>query len=325
MKKVIFILSMLVAFSWQTASADEAEFKALQDSLSIAYGKYFGSRMNMINQQQPKVDKGEFMKGLNEVMAADTANEGFLNGLAVGLTLRQRIEYLKNQNGVNINTDLAMKALVEALNNPNLTQQDMSAANSDLQVLEQDVLVKAQAYQPRTIENKKKGAEYVAQKLAAKEGYNKTASGLVYKVLTVGNGKTYGDHQDVRMKYRGTHVDGAVFDASRDTVTLNSGQVVAGFKEALMLMSPGSKIIAILPSDIAYGDRGAGKQQNGSYAIEPGETLIFEIETYESPAQVDVVAKGTEAKPAAAVADKKGIRAKGGAPAKTGTKTGKKK
>lgn len=132
--------------------------------------------------------------------------------------------------------------------------------------------------------------------MAAGEGYVKTASGLVYKMEKQGNGKCYGDNEDVRMLYTGKHVDGSIFDQSRDTTSLNSGRVVEGFKEALMLMSPGAKMIAVLPSDIAYGDQGAGRRQSGEYSINPGETLVFEIETFAPKATEKAVEKATTPK-----------------------------
>ena len=61
-----------------------------------------------------------------------------------------------------------------------------------------------------------------------------------------------------------------------------------------MLMSPGAKMIAVLPSDIAYGDQGAGRRQSGEYSINPGETLVFEIETFAPKAEAKAAEKTPE-------------------------------
>ena len=73
--------------------------------------------------------------------------------------------------------------------------------------------------------------------------------------------------------YKGTHVDGKTFDESKEPIAFSPNQVVPGFREALLMMRPGAKMIAVLPQNLAYGARGAGQD------IKPFETLVFEIET----------------------------------------------
>ena len=104
--------------------------------------------------------------------------------------------------------------------------------------------------------------------------------------------------------YKGTHVDGKTFDESKEPITFAPSQVVPGFREALLMMRPGAKMIAVLPQDLAYGARGAGKD------IKPYETLVFEIETLgldteaadakpaAKPAVKNADVKAAEAKPA---------------------------
>lgn len=313
MKKMILAIGMLMALGLQSASAaTEADFKAQQDSLSKAYGKYFGSVLSYMSEQQKNINIDDFFKAFDIVMQADTANQGYMNGLFVGMELTSKMMQNKNQKGVVLNKDLMVQALKEAVNTKGLDQSAVSRVYSDMAVLEQSTEVMSRSFNPKTIAMKKAGEEYVAKMLASGEGYVKTASGLVYKMLQNGNGKNYGDNEDVRMLYTGKHVDGSIFDKSRDTTALNSGRVVPGFKEALMLMSPGAKMIAILPSDIAYGDNGAGRRQNGEFSIYPGETLVFEIETFEPKAAEPKAEEKKAVEPAAAPAGKATVKAKGG-------------
>ncbi|MGM9869545.1 MAG: FKBP-type peptidyl-prolyl cis-trans isomerase [Sodaliphilus sp.] len=328
MKKIWFaIVAMATLCQGYASAATEAEFKAQQDSLSKAYGKYFGMAVAYMSQQKAGMSVDEFFKGLDVVMQADTANQAYMNGLAVGMELVTKMYQNRAQKGVTLNKEVMLQALKEAAASKGLEQSAVSKAYSDMMVMEQDVEVMSRAFNPKTIAMKKDGEEYIAKILASGEGYVKTPSGLVYKIIREGNGKHFGDNEDVRMLYVGKHVDGAVFDQSRDTTSLNTGQVVKGFQEAVMLMSPGAKMVAVLPADIAYGDRGAGRRQNGEFSIYPGETLIFEIETFESPAPAE---KATEkaaaeaAKPAAAQ-PKSTVKAKNGNPGKKGPgKKGKK-
>ncbi len=291
MKKMILAIAMLMALGVQTGdAATEAEFKAQQDSLSKAYGKYFGSVLSYMSEQEKNINIDDFFKAFDIVMQADTTNQGYMSGLSVGMELTRKMMQNKLQNGVTLDKGVMVNALKEAVAQKGLDRDAVGKAYSDMAVLEQSTEEMARTFSPKTIAMKKAGEDYIAKLLASNEGYVKTASGLVYKMLQKGNGKCYGDNEDVRMLYTGKHVDGSIFDKSRDTTALNTGRVVAGFKEAVMMMSPGAKMIAVLPSDIAYGDRGAGRRQNGEFSINPGETLVFEIETFEPKAVAPKVA-----------------------------------
>ena len=108
-----------------------------------------------------------------------------------------------------------------------------------------------------------------------KEGVTTTASGLQFEVLTNGTGATPVEKDQVTVHYHGTLVDGTVFDSSVERgqpATFPVNGVIPGWVEALQLMNIGSKYKLYIPSDLAYGERGAG----GS--IGPNETLIFEVE-----------------------------------------------
>jgi FKBP-type peptidyl-prolyl cis-trans isomerase FklB len=100
-------------------------------------------------------------------------------------------------------------------------------------------------------------------------------SGLVFKAITVGSGATPGPTDNVTVHYRGTLIDGTVFDSSYDRgqpATFPVNRVIPGWVEALQLMTEGSKWELYIPSDLAYGKAGAGAD------IGPDSTLIFEVE-----------------------------------------------
>lgn len=103
-------------------------------------------------------------------------------------------------------------------------------------------------------------------------------SGLQYEVLKTGNGKKPGATDQVKCHYHGTLIDGTVFDSSverGEPAVFGVNQVIAGWVEALQLMNEGSKWKLFIPSDLAYGNRGAGQ------LIQPNSTLIFEVELLE--------------------------------------------
>ncbi|MEJ6734758.1 MAG: FKBP-type peptidyl-prolyl cis-trans isomerase [Flavobacteriales bacterium] len=110
---------------------------------------------------------------------------------------------------------------------------------------------------------------------AKKEGVVTTASGLQYTVITKGDGEQPKETDNVTVHYHGTLLDGTVFDSSVERgqpASFPVNGVIPGWVEALQLMNVGSKYKLFIPSNLAYGERGAGG------AIGPNATLIFEVE-----------------------------------------------
>lgn len=108
-----------------------------------------------------------------------------------------------------------------------------------------------------------------------KEGVTTTASGLQYKIITEGKGKQPKSTDSVVAHYRGTLINGTEFDSSyqrNEPATFPVGGVIKGWQEVLPLMKEGAKWQVYIPSDLAYGPRGAGGE------IGPNEVLIFDIE-----------------------------------------------
>lgn len=103
-----------------------------------------------------------------------------------------------------------------------------------------------------------------------------TESGLQYKIIKQGDGPKPTATSKVTVNYKGTLIDGTVFDSTENNggqpITFGLNQVIRGWTEGLQLMPTGSKYIFYIPSDLAYGDQGAGG------LIPGGATLIFEIE-----------------------------------------------
>ncbi len=108
-----------------------------------------------------------------------------------------------------------------------------------------------------------------------KEGVKSTASGLQYKVLREGTGKTPKISDTVKAHYRGTLLDGTEFDSSYargEPTPFQVGGVIPGWTEARQLMKVGSKWQIFVPANLAYDAQGSGPD------IGPHATLVFEIE-----------------------------------------------
>jgi FKBP-type peptidyl-prolyl cis-trans isomerase len=123
-------------------------------------------------------------------------------------------------------------------------------------------------------DNLQKGKDFLEQN-AQQDGVISTASGLQYKVLEEGAGSLPSANDQVTVHYRGTSIDGAEFDSSYSRgqpATFPVGGVISGWVEALQIMPQGSKWELYIPSNLAYGERGAPP------SIGPNETLVFEVE-----------------------------------------------
>ncbi len=110
---------------------------------------------------------------------------------------------------------------------------------------------------------------------AKKEGVKTTPSGLQYKIVKEGTGRSPKATDTVVVHYRGTLIDGKEFDSSykrNEPATFPLNGVIKGWTEGLLYLKEGGKAMLYIPSELAYGKRGAGAD------IGPDETLIFEVE-----------------------------------------------
>ena len=127
----------------------------------------------------------------------------------------------------------------------------------------------------KRIEEEKRKQNELLDKVSA--GYDQTESGLRYKIIQNGDGKQATKGAMVSVHYKGQLLDGTVFDSSYKRkqpidFALGVGQVIAGWDEGIQLLKVGDKARFVIPSNLAYGERGAGG------VIPPDATLIFDVE-----------------------------------------------
>jgi len=175
---------------------------------------------------------------------------------------------------LNVNLECAVQGIRDMMGGvkPQLEQKEFVQLMNNFQKLMQEAARKHNA--AVSDNNKKQEVEFLAKNRTA-EGVKETASGLQYKVLTEGTGAKPARTSVVKVHYTGTLPDGTVFDSSvrrGEPAEFPVNQVIAGWTEALQLMSVGSKYMLYIPSALAYGPHGAGQQ------IGPDQMLIFEVE-----------------------------------------------
>jgi FKBP-type peptidyl-prolyl cis-trans isomerase len=191
---------------------------------------------------------------------------GYIIGFNLGNNLRSQ--------EVPVSADQIIKGLRDGLGNAKgqLTDEEIQATMTQFQ---QTMMAKQQAKMKVVGDkNKKEGEDFLAAN-KAKPGVKTTASGLQYQVLQEGSGPSPKPTDKVTVNYKGTLLDGKVFDSSYDRgqpVTFGVSQVIPGWVEGLQLMKAGSKYHFTIPSALAYGENGAGGD------IGPNSVLQFDVE-----------------------------------------------
>jgi FKBP-type peptidyl-prolyl cis-trans isomerase FklB len=189
---------------------------------------------------------------------------------------------MKNSS-VDFDVDIFIKAFSEGFagNKAAMTDEEMRDV---VQAVQKEMAARQPEKKKETAErhkqlagkNRKEGEAFLAEN-AKKEGVVTLPSGLQYKVIKDGTGKQPTKTDKVKAHYRGSLINGAEFDSSYkrgEPATLAVDRVIKGWAEALQLMPVGSRWQLFIPSNLAYGERGAGARSK----IGPNATLIFEVE-----------------------------------------------
>jgi len=180
---------------------------------------------------------------------------------------------LKSQ-GVDINLDVYASGIRDAFGGkePQMSQEEIRATLTSFQ--QRLMAARQKELKEKGTKNIEEGKKFLVEN-KKKEGIKTLPSGLQYKVLTQGSGKTPKAEDTVTVNYKGTLIDGTEFDSSYkrgQPATFQVKGVIKGWTEALQLMKEGSKWQLFIPPELAYGEQGAGRD------IGPNATLIFEVE-----------------------------------------------
>jgi FKBP-type peptidyl-prolyl cis-trans isomerase FklB len=200
------------------------------------------------------------------VLKTEKDKQSYAIGMDIGKNLKKQ--------QVDLNPDMVSRGIKDSLSEGKtlMTEQEYFDV---LTTFKKEMSQKQIAQMKELSEkNKKEGEEYLAEN-KKKEDIVITQSGLQYKVLKKGTGKIPKSTDTVTVNYRGTLIDGTEFDSSYrrgQPASFKVNGVIRGWTEALQLMKEGAKWQLYIPSNLAYGERGAGRN------IGPNSTLIFEVE-----------------------------------------------
>jgi FKBP-type peptidyl-prolyl cis-trans isomerase FklB len=186
----------------------------------------------------------------------------YIIGMDIGKNLKMQ--------SIEINSEAFLKGVNDAFSGgqPLLTDQEI---RDTMAVFQKEMMAKQDE---KARKNKQEGEAFLSEN-KKKEGVKTLPSGLEYKVIKEGTGKKPQLTDTVIVNYRGTLIDGTEFDSSYrrgQPATLQVNGVIPGWTEALQLMKEGDKWQLYVPSNLAYGERGAGG------VIGPNAALVFEVE-----------------------------------------------
>lgn len=191
-------------------------------------------------------------------------------GIVMGKNLEGLVEAQKSM--LNYNQDQIIAGVKDALKKSGkLTEEDLRQQLEALDnfLREQELKIQAEKDKVTLEAGEKFRADY-----AKKSGVKKTDSGLLYKIEKPGKGESPKKEDMVKVHYKGTLTDGTVFDSSFDRgepIEFQLQQLIPGWVEAIPMLKKGGKMELVIPPQLGYGDRQAGK-------IPAHSTLIFEIE-----------------------------------------------
>ena len=222
-----------------------------------------------------KLSKNEIAKGVDYVLAIDTANVGRTAGLDIGLKLMTQIQYFEKE-GEKINRKLVIEQFEKALMKDSVSMEEIEKhsqfiQNADIKIQQKKESKRLES--PEAIEGTKTGEAFINKKKQEDSEIKTTASGLSYKIIFEGEGDKATDSDYVKVIYKGSLIDGTVFDDSNgEAREFPVSGVVPGFAEGIKLLGKGGKAILYIPGKLGYGAQGQ------PYAgIGPNQMLIFEV------------------------------------------------
>ncbi len=199
-------------------------------------------------------------------MESNSEKVSYCIGLEAGRNIKGQFK--------DIDDELLKKGFSDALANktPSLEREEMETI---LKSLQQQIQMQQKQYVEELAMKNKEDGESFLEENKENEGVSTLASGLQYKILNAGTGVSPSMHDEVTIHYRGSLIDGTVFDSTyeRDEPQkVPLSRLIPGWSEALKMMKVGDKWQLSIPSYLAYGENGFGPH------IQPNATLLFDVE-----------------------------------------------
>lgn len=261
--------------------------KTFEDSIAMYTGICDAAELLENMKQWPdseksKFDKEKFLLGVKTILLADTS-ESFRQGMAIASTYVQMLDMAKAA-GSDVNREMFMAYYAKTLNGESIDSVKLNEYKKQYQALGQRLNEKVMEYQSQQQAqaqavlgqmyeaNVAAGKQYIDSVKASDPNVKTTASGLSYKVLAEGSGKVAKAGDTVNVIIEGKLLNGTVFMSSNGQVApFPTADLFPGMREALTTFPVGTRVMLYIPQELAYGAQ-------GNQSIQPGETLLFDVE-----------------------------------------------
>lgn len=263
-----------LAFGAVSCQQSTGTLKTEQDSVAyaqgIAMGKQMAETLKYSAMQGQPVDSIKFLDGFEKALR-DTTSFSYFAGGITGAGMGKQVvtdglntaQFLAAFRAALLGDSIKMNLIPDSIAQDLMTRFKAKKEEEAMRKHKEEMEQKFGA-------NRDKGADFI-ENFKKEEGVLTTASGLAYKVEKIGTGATPTADSRVKVKYRGTLIDGTEFDKNEDGIEFHASGVIKGWTEILQLMKEGGKVKVVIPQELAYGEQ-------GSYSIEPFSTLVFDIE-----------------------------------------------
>lgn len=247
--------------------------KRIYNALSVAEATKAQDEMKLKLDSANKTNNQNlelFMKGFSETIQGSSDTDAYESGRIMGNLMKISTDNYKSQFKElgDINNNILIYAVERGMKD-----EEPIISTSLYEIIEQLQSTKATEIDQETQDRIAESLIFFADN-TTKEGVITTDTGLQYKILKKGNGRTPELSDRVTVNYEGRYIDGTIFDSTEkhgQSATFVVEQVVEGLSQALTLMPEGSKWTVYIPYDLGYGDKQVG-------SIKPYSTLIFDIE-----------------------------------------------
>ncbi|OQX63083.1 MAG: hypothetical protein B5M56_04230 [Desulfococcus sp. 4484_241] len=220
--------------------------------LFLIAGAYGCQKANQKNEKPVKLD-------------SDKAKTSY----AIGINIWQSLQNIKDE----INIDLVIKGIEDKAKGSSVLLSDEEARTALMNFAKKRREKMQKEREEQAKKNLEEGKKFLEEN-KKKKGVVVTKSGLQYMVIKKGNGPKPSRTDQVMVNYKGSTIDGKVFDSTYESnkpAKVDLSKTIKGFAEAIQLMPVGSTYRVFLPPELGYGERGAGR-------IGPNSVLIFDIE-----------------------------------------------
>lgn len=281
MKKSTVLMAFAVAATGLASCSQEpkANLKTNIDTLSYMLGVTNTQGLQDYALGRLGLDTAymaDFIKGIEQGTKETSAKEkAYMAGLQIGQQVSESMfdginqQIFQGDSTMSLSKENYLAGFIATVKEKGMVPLDSAQKFVEANIEQ----IKTKALEAQFAEWKKKNESFLADN-KGKDGIQTTPSGLQYKVIVKGTGATPADTSTVKVNYKGTLIDGTVFDSSyerKEPSTFVANQVIKGWTEALKLMPVGSKYELYIPQELAYGSMNRGK-------IKPFSTLIFEVE-----------------------------------------------